>query len=98
MAPEQFGNARNVDLRCDIYGLGATLYMMVTGEWPFAAKNILQTFKKKATNDLTPPRQLVPALSEQTDHVIRRAMSPDPNQRQVSCAEFIEELIGQCVP
>jgi serine/threonine protein kinase len=98
MAPEQFGNARNVDLRCDIYGLGATLYMMVTGEWPFAGKNILQTFKKKASNELTPARQLVPTLGGHIEQAIHRAMNPDPNQRQVSCAEFLEELTGQCVP
>ena len=35
MAPEQFRNAKNADARCDIYSLGATLYMMVTGELPF---------------------------------------------------------------
>jgi serine/threonine protein kinase len=35
MAPEQFRNAKNVDRRCDIYSLGATLYMMVTGHNPF---------------------------------------------------------------
>src|SRR5262249_1895322 len=35
MAPEQFRNAKNADVRCDIYSLGATLYMMVTGELPF---------------------------------------------------------------
>ena len=35
MAPEQFRNAKNADVRCDIYSPGATLYMMVTGELPF---------------------------------------------------------------
>src|SRR2546423_12082350 len=35
MAPEQFKNAKNVDKRCDVYSLGATLYMMVTGQTPF---------------------------------------------------------------
>ena len=38
MAPEQFRNAKNADVRCDIYCLGATLYMMVTGELPFRSK------------------------------------------------------------
>jgi len=35
MAPEQFRNAKNASVRCDVYSLAATLYMMVTGRYPF---------------------------------------------------------------
>ena len=59
MAPEQFRNAKNADARCDIYSLGATLYMMVTGETPFKAYGPLDSYMRKIENDLTPPRQLV---------------------------------------
>ena len=41
MSPEQFRNAKNADVKCDIYSLGATLYMMLTGEIPFAKTNPL---------------------------------------------------------
>src|SRR5262249_20076947 len=34
MAPEQFSDAKHADARCDIYSLGATLYMAVTGQLP----------------------------------------------------------------
>jgi serine/threonine protein kinase len=92
MAPEQFKNAKNIDLRCDIYGLAATLYMAVTGELPFAAANAFQCLKKKACNELVLPRQLVPTLSEQVERAIMRAMSLDPTARPESCAEFVKEL------
>src|SRR5438045_4059541 len=36
MAPEQFRNAKQADVRCDVYSLAATLYALVTGETPFA--------------------------------------------------------------
>jgi serine/threonine protein kinase len=98
VAPEQFDNARNVDLRCDIYALGATLYMMVTGEWPFAGANLLHMLKKKANNEITPARQLVPGLSEQTDRAIRWAMCVNPGERPTSCAEFLKALRGQPTP
>ena len=53
MAPEQFRNAKNADIRCDIYSLGATLYMMVTGELPFRSNGPLDAWMKKIQNDLT---------------------------------------------
>ena len=36
---------------------------------------------KKIQNDLTPPRELVPSLSERLDWAIMRAMSADPDMR-----------------
>jgi hypothetical protein len=49
---------------------------------------------KKIQNELTPPRQLVPDLSERVDWAIRRAMSANPEGRPSSCREFVEDLIG----
>ena len=95
MAPEQFRNAKNADLRCDIYALGATLYQMVTGELPFRSSGPLDAWMKKMHNDLTPPRTLVPTLSERIDWAIRRTMSADPEQRPSSCREFVEDLTGR---
>ncbi len=95
MAPEQFRDAKNADARCDIYSLGATLYMMVTGVMPFNGSSPLDCFMKKLRNELTPPRELVPELSEQVDSAIRRAMSPNPDQRPSSCREFVEDLYGR---
>jgi serine/threonine protein kinase len=95
MAPEQFRNAKKADERCDIYSLGATLYMMVTGEAPFKAYGPLDSYMKKIENDLAPPRQLVPTLSERMDWAIQRAMSADPETRPASCREFVEDLTGR---
>ncbi|HEY7427953.1 MAG TPA: serine/threonine-protein kinase [Gemmataceae bacterium] len=95
MAPEQFRNAKNADTRCDVYSLGATLYQMVTGELPFRSNGPLDAWMKKIQNELTPPRQLVPALSERIDWAILRAMSADPEKRPASCREFIEDLTGR---
>src|SRR5207247_10730464 len=80
MSPEQFRNAKKADTRCDIYSLGATLYMMVTGELPFKACGPVEAWMKKINNDLPPPRERIGDLSERVDWAIRRAMSPDPNQ------------------
>jgi serine/threonine protein kinase len=94
MAPEQFSNAKHADARCDIYGLGATLYMAVTGRLPFQARLPYEIRQKKLNNDLTPPRQLAPGLSECVERVIYRSVHIDPRQRHPSCLEFINELKG----
>jgi serine/threonine protein kinase len=95
MAPEQFRDAKHVDARCDIYALGATLYMMVTGELPFKELGPVETWLKKLNNDLPPARQLVPTLSERVSWAIARAMSADKEQRPASCREFLEDLTGR---
>lgn len=94
MAPEQFRDAKNADVRCDIYSLGATLYQMVTGELPFRSSGPLDAWMKKLQNDLTAPRKLVPTLSERIDWAITRAMSADRDKRPNSCREFVEDLTG----
>ena len=94
MAPEQFRNAKNADVKCDIYSLGATLYQMVTGELPFRSMGPLDAWMKKINNELTPPSQIVPDLSERINWAILRAMSADPEKRPDSCREFVEDLTG----
>lgn len=95
MSPEQFRNAKNADARCDIYSLGATLYMMVTGELPFKSCGPLDAWMKKVHNDIPSPRKLNPKLSVVIDRAIQRSMLADPKLRHASCREFIADLLGQ---
>lgn len=98
MAPEQFRNAKNVDVRCDIYSLGATLYAIVTGTVPFSNCSPLDCWLKKVRNELPAPREVNPAVSERVDWAIRRAMSAEPAERPASCREFFEDLTGVSRP
>jgi serine/threonine protein kinase len=92
MAPEQFGDAKHADGRCDLYSLGATLYMTITGEVPFRAKTNLNILKKKMKNDLTPPRQIVPQISPAVEDAILKAMNANPDDRFADCLEFAKAL------
>src|SRR6185295_17198005 len=80
MAPEQFRNAKTVDVRGDIYSLGATLYAMVTGVVPFENSNPLDCWMKKIRNEFPTPKELKASISDRVDWAIRRAMSAEPNQ------------------
>jgi eukaryotic-like serine/threonine-protein kinase len=92
MAPEQFTDAKNADRRCDVYSLGATLYMAVTGVIPFRARGYLSVLKKKLDKEITPPRELAPELSARVEAAILRAVDINPRARQASCLQFIEDL------
>src|SRR5262249_13066468 len=92
MAPEQFRNAKHAGVRCDIYSLGAALYFAVTGQVPFRERGVAAILQKKLTNDMTPPRKLVPNLSERTERAILRSTRADPDGRPRSCLEFIKVL------
>ncbi len=98
MAPEQFMDTRNVHPGCDVYSLGATLYMAVTGQIPFLSRGHIGTLKKKMTDELAPPRQLVPGLSERVERAILRAMRAAREERPASCRQFVEELTGRPCP
>jgi serine/threonine protein kinase len=95
IAPEQFSDAKNADVRCDIYGLGATLYMAVTGQLPFHAKGMLSILKKKLANDIAPARKWVPDLSPCVEQVISRCLAANPRERYASCTAFVSELLGK---
>jgi serine/threonine protein kinase len=92
MAPEQFQDAKSADHRCDVYGLATTLYMAVTGQVPFMAKGYLRMLEKKLKGQLTPPRQIVPDLSPQTERAILDALNVNPAERPASCLEFLKAL------
>jgi tetratricopeptide (TPR) repeat protein len=90
MAPEQFENARQVDVRADIYSFGVMLYQMVTGELPFVG----QTWQELEVQHKT---QQPPSLHE-TDRrladLIEICMAKNPESRFSDFAQVRECLGG----
>jgi eukaryotic-like serine/threonine-protein kinase len=95
MAPEQFRDAKHADARCDVYGLGATLYMAVTGKLPFQARYPIDVLQKKLDGELTPPGKVVKGLSPAVERAICKAMDVNPLRRHASCQELIDDLTGK---
>jgi formylglycine-generating enzyme required for sulfatase activity/serine/threonine protein kinase len=81
MSPEQANGEAGIDIRSDIYALGATLFALATGSQPFTGKGPFAIAAKVLTQPVPDPRALNPALSPATAAVILRAMAKKAEQR-----------------
>ena len=88
MAPEQSEDAGNVDLRADIFSLGAILYELVTGQRAFPSKSVRDTLNASAAGRYTPPEVLRPDCPSDVALCIKRAMQPMPEDRFADCRAF----------
>jgi len=85
---EQYaGELGHTDTRSDLYGLGATLYHLMTGRPPASAQD---RFLDPET--LLPPRQINPAISPATEQAILAAMALHPKERPESVAAWSKML------
>ncbi len=91
ISPEQI-EGRPVDLRSDIYSLGAVLYEMLTGRPPFMADTreaLLTKHLREAPQD---PRELVANIPAGLCRAILKCLEKDPALRFQSAAEVTAEL------
>ena len=92
ISPEQIRGEVNVGPPADIYGLGATLYHMVTGQVPFSGKNPTEVMQKHLKSPLTPPDHVNPKLSAGISEVIEMMMAKSRKQRYKNCADLLVDL------
>jgi hypothetical protein len=94
MSPEQCRDAATVDLRADIYSLGCTLYVLVTGRPPFDGTTAVELMSKHAYDPLVPPEQIVSRVPKELSAVIQRMMAKDPGDRFQDMSEVVRTLEG----
>jgi serine/threonine-protein kinase len=96
MSPEAVHSKPELyDERTDVFGLGAILYQIVTGQLPFrVVGKDPQTAAQETT--LIPPEVALGniGVSSRIRNVIRRALAPDPNDRYASAAAFKADVQG----
>lgn len=86
MAPEQF--AGPVDRRADIYSLGATVYQMLTGRFPFTGRTVPEVLRQKGG----PAPRLAPPVSAETADLVAAMMAADPCARPQDYDELIARI------
>jgi eukaryotic-like serine/threonine-protein kinase len=93
MAPEQ-ARGEAIDLRADIYALGATLFHLIAGRPPFAAESIdeLVTLHATAIRPLVPKKGRPRVEAVAVDALIGRMMAPEPAKRFATYDELLREI------
>jgi eukaryotic-like serine/threonine-protein kinase len=93
LAPEQARDPHAADIRADIYSLGCILYRCLTGRPPFVAETGVQLMVLHATEALTLPRDLNPALPEAVEDVVVQMLQKDPALRFPTPADAAGALL-----
>ncbi|MBI5596935.1 MAG: serine/threonine protein kinase [Elusimicrobia bacterium] len=87
LAPEQeLGSAFK---ESDVFALGVLLYEMTTGALPFEGPNFLAQKRERACK---PPSGIAPGLPKALDPLISKCLSPEPQHRFRTVADFAEAL------
>jgi eukaryotic-like serine/threonine-protein kinase len=92
MAPEQGRNAALVDQRADIYSLGCTLYVLLTGRPPFEGKTAIEVITKHSTAPIIRPEVFVKRVPKDLSDVLVKMMAKKPEDRQQDMSEVITDL------
>lgn len=91
-SPEQL-RGDSLDTRSDVYSVGVTLFYLLTGEPPFAGKNMIQLLATVLDKPAPPVRSIREDVPEELDRVIARCLQKSAGQRYSSYAALREALL-----
>ncbi|MEW6745119.1 MAG: protein kinase [Planctomycetota bacterium] len=92
IAPEQAGSSRRVDVRSDLYSLGATLYHALTGQMPFRGESVAEVITAVLFDTPKPPEEYVRGIHAGTSRILARLMAKRRSLRYQTPRELLDDL------
>jgi eukaryotic-like serine/threonine-protein kinase len=93
MSPEQLGGGHgSSDARTDIYGLGVTLYELLTLQPAFSGRDRHELRARILRHEPAPPRRLNPLIARDLETVVMKAIEKEPSARYSSARDFAADL------
>lgn len=93
MAPEQLrGKRESIDERTDVYGLGVTLYELLTLQQPFLGRDVATTRERILAGRVVAPGEHLPGLPRPLELVCLKAMEMEPRDRYTSAEALAADL------
>ncbi len=92
LSPEQIQGKSEIDIRSDIYSLGATGYEMVTGRPPFDGENSTAVMMQHLNDSVPSPREVDRDISFGFCQVLEKMMAKDPAERYQTPSELLTDL------
>jgi serine/threonine protein kinase len=92
LSPEQLSGEQPIDSRADLYGLGATLYAVLTGKPPFEGGTAAEIIRRVMTGAPEPPTRSHLAIPSQFEGLVLRMLAVRPEDRPESATHLRTEL------
>jgi serine/threonine protein kinase len=92
MPPEQATDAARVDQRADIYSLGCTMYVLLTGRPPYDGRTAMEVITKHQKEPIVPPEVIVSRIPRTLSAILLKMVAKKPEDRYQAMGEVIKEL------
>jgi serine/threonine protein kinase len=92
MSPERTRGVTDIDQRSDLYGLGATLYALLTSRAPFEGANLVETITKIRQEPPVKPSKFQLAIPHPFEMVVMKLLEKRPEDRYATADDLIRDL------